>query len=128
MKMIYIWITALCLFLIFAGESKAQELDSQVDYRIGASVTRDEQGRIVRSAAVLRAFKAEWPCPSTGSRVGACPGWSIDHVIPLACGGKDAVYNLQWLPDEAKSASTEIAKDRFERKVYGGRGASKGCP
>lgn len=28
---------------------------------------------------------------------GACPGWNIDHVVPLCRGGADAVWNLQWL-------------------------------
>jgi len=24
------------------------------------------------------------------------PGYVIDHVIPLACGGEDAPSNMQW--------------------------------
>jgi 5-methylcytosine-specific restriction endonuclease McrA len=49
---------------------------------------------------------------------GACPGWEVDHVIPLACGGCDAVANMQWLPSGAKSTSSPLAKDRWERRVY----------
>jgi hypothetical protein len=39
------------------------------------------------------------------------PGYVKDHVVPLACGGPDAVANLQWQTTEAAKA-----KDRWERK------------
>lgn len=81
-------------------------------------VFRDEDGTILRSDAVRYAFRKIHPCPSTGLTTGACPGWAIDHVIPLACGGCDAVSNLQWLRDEIKSAAGELPKDRWERRVY----------
>jgi hypothetical protein len=81
---------------------------------------RDSGGTIIRSPAVVAAFKKTHPCPDTGRSVGACPGWEVDHVIPLACGGCDAVSNMQWLPIGIKTAPT-IGKDRFERKIYGGR-------
>jgi len=44
-----------------------------------------------RSRAVTREFQREHPCPSTGRTSGACPGYRKDHVVPLACGGPDAV-------------------------------------
>ncbi len=50
-----------------------------------------------RSAAEIRAFKAENPCPSTGLRYGSCPGWQIDHVESLCAGGADRRENFQWL-------------------------------
>lgn len=128
MKKVQLGVVLLCLAILCFGKVRAQELDPKIDYRLGTQVVRDAQGRIKRNGAVLTAFKKIWPCPSTGKQAGACPGWAIDHVIPLGCGGKDAVYNLQWLPDEAKSSSSDIAKDRFERKVYGGHSLSKGCP
>jgi hypothetical protein len=43
---------------------------------------------------------------------GACPGYRKGHVIPLACGGPDAVSNLQW-----QTIAAARAKDRWERKV-----------
>jgi hypothetical protein len=49
-----------------------------------------------RSRAVTREFQREHPCPSTGKTSGACPGCRKDHIVPLACGGRDAVSNLQW--------------------------------
>jgi hypothetical protein len=75
-------------------------------------------GGIKRSSAVLKAFRKIHPCPATGLTTGACPGWAIDHVIPLAVGGCDAVSNLQWLPHQIKSSGDDAAKDRWERKVY----------
>jgi hypothetical protein len=78
---------------------------------------RDKDGSISRRADVLAAFKRHHPCPSTGKTRGACPGFAIDHVIPLANGGCDSVHNLQWLPHELKSCP-KVCKDRWERDVY----------
>lgn len=85
----------------------------------GPEIKRDATGRIERSSAVLRAFRDRYPCPSTGQRRGACPGWNIDHVIPLRQGGCDAVPNLQWLPVEIKRCAGAVCKDRWEHEVYG---------
>lgn len=79
---------------------------------------RDAAGSIKRSAAMLAVFKKQHPCPVTGLTYGACPGWSVDHVIPLACGGCDSVSNAQWLPAAIKSCAGTICKDRFERLIY----------
>lgn len=80
--------------------------------------TRDADGSISRRADVLRAFRDLYPCPITGQKHGACPGWNIDHVIPLAVGGCDAVPNLQWLPTAIKRCAGLDCKDRWERRVY----------
>lgn len=69
-----------------------------------------------RSQAVLHAFQATHPCPSTGRTRGACAGWVKDHIVPLACGGRDAVGNLQW-----QTVANAKAKDRWELKRYCGR-------
>jgi hypothetical protein len=79
---------------------------------------RTETGRIARRTDVLVAFRKIHPCPSTGSRFGACPGWNIDHVVPLAVGGCDSVSNLQWLPVGIKRCAGNLCKDRWERRVY----------
>jgi len=50
-----------------------------------------------RSASEIAAFKRENPCPSTGLRRGACPGWQIDHADPICAGGPDRRENMQWL-------------------------------
>lgn len=57
-----------------------------------------------RSAAVVRAFKCAHPCPATGLATGACPGWQVDHVVPLCCGGADEPSNLRWLTTEQHRA------------------------
>jgi hypothetical protein len=66
---------------------------------------RDHHRRIVRSASVRREFERE-----TGHPHG-WPGHVIDHVIPRACGGPDAVGNLQW-----QTRADAAAKDRWEAK------------
>src|SRR5271169_227252 len=65
-----------------------------------------------RSREVTREFQREHPCPSTGKTSGACPGYRKDHIVPLACGGHDAVANLQW-----QTISAARAKDRWERRA-----------
>jgi hypothetical protein len=88
------------------------------DRRICGEPARNERGEIIRRADVLAKFQRLHPCPATGRQKGACKGWAKDHVIPLACGGCDAVENLQWLPNAIKSARGTYPKDRWERRVY----------
>lgn len=76
-------------------------------------------GSIKRSGAVVAAFKRIHPCPVTGKTTGACSGWQINHVIPLACGGCDAVANMDWMPVQIKTCSSWYCRDRFEAKIYG---------
>lgn len=103
--------------LLMSSSVFAQTLDPLKDYRYCPSVVRDANGVIKRSSAVLTAFRKLHPCPSTGLKSGACEGWSINHNIPLACGGCDAVYNLSWLPNQIKSCADPWCVDRFERKI-----------
>jgi hypothetical protein len=67
-----------------------------------------------RSRKVTREFQRERPCPSTSRPSGACPGYRKDHIVPLACGGPDAVSNLQW-----QTVSAAKAKDRWEVRARG---------
>lgn len=68
----------------------------------------------IRSKKVLRSFVNQQACPATGLHRLPCPGYVIDHIKTLACGGADAVENLQWQTrEEAK------AKDRWELKECG---------
>jgi len=65
-----------------------------------------------RRDLVARAtFVKKNPCPSTGKPRGACPGWVVDHVIAIACGGADLPVNMQW-----QTVEDAKAKDRWERK------------
>lgn len=107
--------------------AKAQ-LDPLVEYRYLGVVDRSTTGATARSQQVIAAFKKQWACPTNGAHSGPCPGWAIDHVIPLDCGDVDAVWNMQWLPDQIKSQKGEFSKDHFERRIYGGHELSKGCP
>jgi hypothetical protein len=64
-----------------------------------------------RSKAAIDSFKRAHPCPATDRPGGACPGYVIDHVKPLACGGADAPANMQW-----QTTADGKAKDKIERK------------
>jgi 5-methylcytosine-specific restriction endonuclease McrA len=55
------------------------------------------------------AFQHQHPCPSTGQKSGGCPGYVVDHVVPLKRGGADAPSNMQW---QTVQAGKE--KDRVE--------------
>ncbi len=63
----------------------------------------------VRSPAARAEFQRQNPCPATGKSRGPCPGWVVDHVVPLACGGADAPGNMQW-----QTVAEGKAKDREE--------------
>ena len=101
--------------LLFCGAAVAGPLD---ETRYCGPPKRDADGIILRSALVLRSFQNLHPCPSTGLRTGACPGWAKNHTVPLACGGCDSVSNLQWLPVDIKACAGAHCVDRFERKIY----------
>lgn len=73
--------------------------------------------RQVRGYAAKAEFRKIHECPSTGRHAGACPGWQVDHVIPLASCGCDIVENLQWLKNTIKTCAGTECKDRWERKV-----------
>ena len=77
---------------------------------IFSNITEARQERSYREKAE---FMRHHPCPSTGKvkvRYG-CKGYVIDHIDPLACGGEDKAFNMQWqTKEEAK------LKDKWERK------------
>lgn len=89
-----------------------------IETRYCGTPKRNAQGSITRRADVLSAFRREHPCPATGKTTGACPGWEMNHVVPLACGGCDVVSNLDWMPDSIKTCADPHCRDRFERQVY----------
>jgi len=62
-------------------------------------------GRVKRSESARREFMRE-----TGYPHGR-PGYIIDHVVPLACGGADSPSNMQW-----QTVADAKAKDKVERK------------
>jgi hypothetical protein len=68
------------------------------------SPSGDSRGRIRRSRSARQAFERQ-----TGYPRGR-PGYIIDHIVPLACGGADAPSNMQW-----QTVAAAKAKDRTER-------------
>jgi hypothetical protein len=81
-------------------------------YTMHSPLGRDED--TARGQAAKDAFKRACPCPSTVSINGSCPGYVIDHVRALACGGHDTPNNMAW-----QTVADGKAKDKWERK---------GCP
>jgi hypothetical protein len=49
------------------------------------------------------------PRPSTGKARGACPGYVVDHIVPLKRGGADSPGNMQW-----QTIQKAKAKDKWE--------------
>ncbi len=96
-----------------ASRSRASSRSRVRTHRVKSTTRarRDKHGRIKRSRAARDAFKHQHPCPSTGRRSGGCPGYVIDHINPLACGGADEPSNMQW-----QTKAEAQAKDRWERK------------
>ena len=88
-----------------------------VETRYCGAPKRNAVGHIIRRSDVRTAFRKIHRCPSTGLPQGPCPGWQMDHVVPLVCGGCDAVPNMQWLPIPTKIPAP-FGKDRFERRIY----------
>lgn len=78
---------------------------------LSLTISAPAEAKQQRSAKAKAEFKRLQPCPSTGSPKGACPGWIIDHIKPLACGGADAAENMQW-----QTVYEAKAKDKWERK------------
>jgi hypothetical protein len=74
-----------------------------------ASCPRDVNGRIRLDPAARREFRHQHPCPATGKATGACPGYVVDHVIPLKRRRADVPENMQW-----QTTAEAKAKDRME--------------
>lgn len=65
-----------------------------------------------RSTSERAKFQRAHPCPATEQPRGACPGYEVDHIIPLKCGGADKPHNMQWLTvQQHKIKTRREAKD-----------------
>ena len=84
--------------------TKAEKPKKESTVSQPAAVARDERGRIQRSAAARHSFARRTGYPN------GRPGYVIDHIVPLACGGADAPSNMQW-----QSVAEAKAKDKVER-------------
>ena len=65
-----------------------------------------------RDHAEYSAFRKSAPCPSTSKTTGPCPGWVVDHIVPLCWGGADAPGNMAW-----EQVRQSYLKDKFEREA-----------
>jgi hypothetical protein len=71
---------------------------------------RTKTAKTHRSRQARADFMKQHPCPATGRTSGACKGYVVDHVKPLACGGADAPSNMHW-----ETVQEGKAKDKWER-------------
>lgn len=65
-------------------------------------------GATDRSRALRAEFQRLNHCPSTGKPRGPCPGWQVDHAVPLCLAGPrgDTISNLRWISVDAHRAKT----------------------
>lgn len=101
--------------IVFAFPAVSGPLD---ETRYCGPPARNAAGVIIRRSDVRTAFKKIHPCPSTGLTSGACPGWQINHTVPLICGGCDSLSNLSYMPTILKAGPGALPIDRWELKVY----------
>lgn len=87
---------------------------------------RTKAGAIFRSRRSVAEFRKTHPCPATGKTYGACKGYVVDHIVPLACADDiaetradvqriqrtvlDRPENMQW-----QTRAAAGSKDRWER-------------
>jgi len=69
------------------------------------SCSRDSHGKIQRSEVAKRDFMKQSGYPN------GRPGYIVDHITPLAKGGKDVPSNMQW-----QTLAEARAKDKVERR------------
>jgi hypothetical protein len=72
------------------------------------AVTVTATSAATRSPALRAEFMRQHPCPATGATRGPCPGWHVDHIEALVCGGRDELGNLQWLPVAEHREKTRV--------------------
>lgn len=74
--------------------------------------------RPARSRAEVRAYQRETICPSTGKFGAPCPGYQVDHIIPLCWGGADDRTQFQYLTiaEHRLKTKADIALCRAKRR------------
>jgi hypothetical protein len=92
--------------MVTAAERRTAARSEQRDE---AHAQRGRTAPSARSSASRREFQRLKPYPSTGETTGTCPGYVVDHIIPLKRGGLDAPGNMQW-----QTIAEGKAKERVE--------------
>ena len=86
-------------------KSKSQVTSAKPPATKCESCPRDAHGKIQRSEVAKRDFMKQSGYPN------GRPGYVVDHIVPLAKGGKDTPSNMQW-----QTTAEARAKDRVERR------------
>jgi len=76
------------------------------------SCARAANGKIARSPAARRSFRSSHPCPATGKTSGACRGYVVDHVVPLAR------ISHRVCPGSRGRGSTRIYSGEVQKTTY----------
>ena len=100
-------LVALCSAGLFAAGSSQKT--SRREIYTTATLQTDANG-------IAKAhFKDTHPCPSTRITAASCPGWVVDYVKPLSCGGADEPRNMQWRRQEdlKRPAACDTAEGGF---------------
>ena len=66
---------------------------------------------LARDPAQVRAFRKQNVCPATEKRAGPCPGYVVDHIMPLCAGGEDHPRNMAYM-----DVTSAKAKDVLEKR------------
>jgi len=111
-----LWAVAVALLIGLFDNAYSIEEYNDIRY-CGPPARHAVTNRILRDGKQKYLFRKHNPCPANGSLHGACPGWSVDHIRPLASCGCDNYNNMQWLNNDIKTCAG-ICKDRWERWVY----------
>ena len=81
-------------------------------FALAFAISSHIEAKTHRSHSAKVEFKKENLCPANGRSKGRCPGYVIDHIIPLCAGGADRPSNMQWQTKEDAKV-----KDREEKNL-----------
>lgn len=76
---------------------------------VANSATSATNNTATRSKSTVYKFRSTHPCPANGSLHSACPGYVVDHIVALECGGLDQISNMQW-----QTLADSKAKNKLE--------------
>lgn len=98
-----------CVESYSLGAGPAGAAGGAVAAALSAPSVSNSALRDPKQAAAFRRLKA---CPATGQIQKSCPGYVVDHIMPLCAGGLDSPDNMMWMTVEDGKK-----KDRVEDKL-----------